>query len=267
MIGISHYDRLPVLDNADGDAEAVADVLKHQNYQVTLITSSHDPQLIYNAEHLKAAIEDFRNSAVPGAESAVVWYTGHGKAVISKPSKATKEGVTPSQIDDFLLPADFKSGDDPIAKGVDVLRLTSAAAAVGKLGAVFIDACRSVAGDNGPEGFRNIRERSSNGHGGSLYRDHLVVVYSAQPGKNASDGIKGQHSPFAAAFLEGLNKGAAKRDITSFTANLQRRTQSIAQDSTNTEQEPVILNGIEGWHQPSLAVGNDPRGLALAQVR
>src|SRR5260370_36684283 len=86
VIGNSAYQHAPTLPNPRRDAVMVADALRQVNFQTVMLQND------LGREQLVNALRDFAKQA-EGADWAVVYYAGHGRAVSSV---------------NYLLPVDAK---------------------------------------------------------------------------------------------------------------------------------------------------------------
>ena len=181
VIGNASYENVSALTNPPHDAAAVAQALKAAGFdEVTL------------AEDLKQSdflrkLRDFSGS-VAGAETAVVYFAGHGVEVDGR---------------NYLVPIDAslaKSGDVEFeAISLDAVR--SAVAGASKLRVVVLDACR-----NNPfkltsqDGKRAVTRGLARVEPGS----NELVAYAAREGTVAADGGGSANSPYAAALVKYL---------------------------------------------------------------
>jgi uncharacterized caspase-like protein len=184
VIGNSDYAGVGVLPNPKGDATLVAETLRGESFQVTLVRDAkHDAML--------KALRDFSHEA-DQADWALVYYAGHGIEV---------GGVN------YLLPVDVELREDRDAEdeAVSLDRVLRAVASAHKLRLVILDACR-----NNPFGAtmkRSINTRAivDRGLAPAEPPAGILVVYAAEAGQVAEDGASG-HSPFTAALARRMQE-------------------------------------------------------------
>lgn len=177
---------LPPLFNSRNDARTVSAMLAEHGFEV--LTCGSEPNCLdLDRETLLKALDTLEAKAA-GAETALVYFAGHGLA--------SDDGNILAPIDARV---DCTSGR--IANGITVDRVMQAVApARNKL--MILDACRnnpigevcpSLAGKK--LSFERIEAGAMQG---------LLLVTSTQFGQEALDGPRGTHSPFATALLETL---------------------------------------------------------------
>jgi tetratricopeptide (TPR) repeat protein len=218
IIGNSAYTQVSKLPNAANDAADVAKQLQAAGYKIY----GH-PKLNMTRQQMFDAIKAFQTAAA-SADTAVVWYAGHGQEFDSGGTK----------LSNWLIPVDFPLDGDVIEHGVPLSRLMTAVTPAKTLRVVVVDACRNSnipSGGRGSRGFA-VEERSD-----------MLIVYSTQPGRLAEDGPKGsRNSPFAAAFLDTMNK-YGKIDVRQFFGGVAQGT--IARTKNlSPPQEPQKVDKI-----------------------
>lgn len=218
IIGNSAYTQVSKLPNAANDATDVAKQLQAAGYKLFGY-----PKLNMTRQQMFDAIKAFQAAAVT-ADTAVVWYAGHGQEFEAGGTKMSN----------WLIPVDFPLDGDVIEQGVPLSRLMTAVTPAKTLRVVVVDACRNSnipSGGRGSRGF-GVEERSD-----------MLIVYSTQPGRLAEDGPKGsRNSPFAAAFLETMNK-YGKIDVRQFFGGVAQGTISRTKN-LSPPQEPEKIDKI-----------------------
>ena len=211
VIAIADYQSLTTLNNPIRDAQALADVLGQNGFQVSL----HK-----DVEHsrFEAIISDFAR-LTQGAEEAIVFYSGHGMALVRDGSLINALAPRDAKVD-----CKTRVGSRIIA----MEQILDSLKHVPKKVAIF-DACRSspfigcsTPGNRG-FGFRAVQtsaggnpgtSRSTRNAAGPVTKgfvpvrveaqSSLVVSYSSDLGGLALDGAKGKNSPFMSALLKEL---------------------------------------------------------------
>lgn len=218
IIGNSAYAQVSKLPNAANDAADVAKQLQSAGYKLFGY-----PKLDMTRQQMFDAIKAFQTAAA-SADTAVVWYAGHGQEFEAGGTKMSN----------WLIPVDFPLDGDVIEHGVPLSRLMTAVTPAKTLRVVVVDACRNSnipSGGRGSRGFA-VEERSD-----------MLIVYSTQAGRLAEDGPKGsRNSPFAAAFLETMSKHG-KIDVRQFFGGVAQGT--IARTKNlSPPQEPEKIDKI-----------------------
>jgi tetratricopeptide (TPR) repeat protein len=252
VIGNSVYDTLPRLPNAAADARAVAKSLTAMGYDVTTVYDK-------SAAEIKAALDTFARTVAPAADTALIWYSGHGQSF-------SADGGDPSaraalQSDNYVLPVDFRPGDDVLSKAVSLGDLMNATLSAGKLHIVVVDACRPNQMKGARPGFTAGAQPTAPAPGIQPLIENLMVVYSTSPGQTAADGAQGQHSPFVQAFLDLAAKGKAKNDISAFFLGVKSQTEDNS-ETLGSHQSPDIIAMRFSGDSFSLARAPAPQRLA-----
>jgi Caspase domain len=180
VIGNSSYEYIPALKNPKNDAEAVATTLSRLGYEVVKgIDLDH--------EHFAQTVRDFSRALV-GADTAVVFYAGHGLRVADR---------------NYLAPIDAKLENeaDLDFEMVQVETILAQMEREPRVNIVLLDACR----DNplARNLARTMGTRSAAiGRGLARIETGIgtLIAFATQPGNVALDG-EGDHSPFTAALL------------------------------------------------------------------
>src|SRR4051812_7291301 len=223
IVGVSAYEKVPVLANPAKDAKLVQQTLQKLGFTVTVLTNPTRVQLL---EGLGAFEEQAKS-----ADAAVVYFAGHGAMI---------DGVN------YLLPKDAVSSSKTALTGtaVESARLGQSLTGAKYVRLVILDACR-----NNP-----VASRSLGGNTRGLVREtsassvQVVTLMAAGPGEVAQDG-NGANSPFATALSQGMTRpGMTVGELPSYV-------QAEVARMTENEQTPD-LQGI--W--PDVHWTFDPNG-------
>ena len=182
VVGNGAYKSVERLANPANDARLIASTLKASGF--TLIGDG--PQLDLDKAHFDRAVQAF-GRALPGAEVALFYYSGHGMQV-SGTNWLVPVDANPTGARDL----DFQAVDAGL-----VLRQMEDAGT--KLNMLVLDACR-----NNPFAFRGTR----GGTGGLAEMrapEGTMVSYATQPGNVAADGAAG-NSPYTAALAAAMRR-------------------------------------------------------------
>ncbi len=182
VIGNGDYRSVDKLRNSTNDARLIASTLKDLGF--TLIGDG--PKLNLNREAMTQAVQEF-GRALPGAEVALFYYSGHGLQV---------QGLN------WLVPVDANPtrAQDLEFQMVDADLVLHQMDGVGtRLNIVILDACR-----NNPFAIRGLRAL-----GGGLAEmrapEGTLISYATQPGSVARDG-DGADSPYSTALAKTLRQ-------------------------------------------------------------
>jgi tetratricopeptide (TPR) repeat protein len=213
VIGNGSYQSIAGLPNAENDATDVGQALTAMGYKVFGY-----PKTNFTLAEMNAQIDAFQRAAVT-ADTALIWYAGHGQEFLSESEVGRN----------WLLPVDAKI-DRPAdvgSAGVPMSRLINAAVPARFLRIVIVDACRN---SNLPTGTRAITPRLA-----IEQRSGMMIVFSTRSGTVALDG-EGRNSPFAAAFLDAA-RDKSHLDVRQFFGAVARGTL----ERTKNAQEPELL--------------------------
>lgn len=233
VIGNSAYEQVAALRNATNDADSIAAVLTRLGFEVVKGT---------NLTHDKFAqiVRDF-SRALPGADTAVLFYAGHGLRVNDR---------------NYLSPIDTKleSEADLDFELVQVETILTQMEREPRVNIVLLDACR----DNplARNLARSMGTRSAAiGRGLARIESGIgtLIAFATQPGNVALDG-DGNHSPFTAALLKHIETPGL--DV----AMLMRQVRQDVIASTSSKQVP--------WDHSSLTSGFtfNPAGAAAQSL-
>ncbi len=235
VIGNSAYRSVPVLNNPQKDADAVARSLRNIGFdKVTLVVDGTEQKLI-------DAVNVFAGEAAK-SDWAMVYFAGHGIEVNGQ---------------NYLIPVDAKLVIDRDVE-VETIALESiktALAGAKKLGLVVLDACRvnpfaqqmrrtetagpvaSSATAGGVAGTRAIGRglgRIEPGNSGPL-----LVVFAAKDGQTALDG-DGANSPFAVALVQRIATPGVE------ISKIFRLVRDDVMEATAGRQEPYTYGSLPG---------------------
>ncbi len=185
VIGNSHYRSVPTLADPQRDAQAVAEALRQDGFQIVELAIDLD------REGMAKALRTFRDRA-DTADWALVYFAGHGIEI--------------NRVN-YLIPVDAKLVDDRDVKdeAVSVESVRSAVNGARALRVIVLDACRVNPFKERMR--RTIAARSPTDRGLAAppkAEPGMLVVYSAKEGEVAEDDTDGINSPFARAFVAQL---------------------------------------------------------------
>lgn len=223
VIGVSAYQNVAKLPNPANDASAVAAMFRNAGFDVV---SAHND---INYLDFKRAIRAFQ-SAVSGADIAVIFYAGHGIEINDK---------------NYLLPVDASLLDerDVEDEAITLDRLIASLEGASQLRLVILDACR----DN-PFASRMNRRVATRAMASGLGRvdpqqndpsANLLIAFAAKAKSVAHDG-GGSHSPFTTALLANLT--APGLDIRLAFG----RVRDDVLRATDSRQEPFVYGSLGG---------------------
>lgn len=237
----AHADKLP---NPANDATAMKAALEALGFEVTLAVDL--PRL----ETLEAL--DRFAGALPGAEAALFYYSGHGMQI---------DGTN------FLLPVDVEAKSERSVRygSIDISEIVRDMEAAADVSIVVLDACR----DNpfadqlaalGPRSrstaaTRGLARIKATGSG-------TIISYAAAAGTTASDG-EGAHSPFTEALLKHIAE--PNLDV----ALMLRNVTADVVEATGSEQRPETLSSLlRGFYMnPVEAAAPDMPSIEAAEAK
>jgi len=195
VVGIHRYHSGDSLANARADAEAIANLIKAQGYSVTEL---------YDNEATRAAIIDSMDKIAQKATShdrVLFFFAGHGATLV----RGGKDWG-------YIVPYDGDGDKASTLVSVTELQAESERMGSARHQLFLMDSCyggsigvRDIPGGgvptNAPDYLQQISDR--------IARDAL-----AAGGKNqrVEDGVKGSHSIFTTALIEGIEHGKADAD-------------------------------------------------------
>ena len=221
VIGNGAYKAATALPNTRNDAQAIAALLKAQQFEVIsgvdLSKSAMSDKLL---EFAKAASE---------ADVALFFYAGHGIQVSGR---------------NFLIPvdADLKSELHANLQAIDTDFVLNQTMGTAKVKLVLLDACR----DNPFVGQirRSMTATRSVSVGAGLAEmrpgEGTLVAFATGPGQTALDGT-GRHSPFTQALLD--NVATPGLEI----RHALTRVRAQVQEQTNKQQLPWENTNMTGF--------------------
>ncbi|MGE3873834.1 MAG: caspase domain-containing protein, partial [Parvibaculaceae bacterium] len=223
VFGNDKYQTIRPLANAVNDAQAIDRTLSALGFEVFL-ESNRD------LKRMRRALDDFRADAA-GADVALVFFAGHGVEISG---------------DNRLLPTDSDASSLAALRDstLSLEEVREAVTAVGRIGLVMLDACRSDPfGTDGTGGraatilTEEVVEKARPGLGRMGRAENVLFAFSAAPGETASDG-QGSNSPFTAALARHL--GADGLDIRSVLTLVQQDVY----DQSRGRQLPYVESGL-----------------------
>ncbi len=227
IIANGAYVGQPVLDNPQTDAALLKPALERSGFRVTVAAN-------LDRNRFNDALVAFTREA-RDAQVAMIYFAGHGLAESGQ---------------NWLLPVDFDADDlnpDADNLGLDLMakshRNLIQAMSTAQIKILVLDACRNnpfasripVRGggtrsaDAGAAGLADIEDRRA------------VIVMSAEAGRLANDGARGEGSPFARAFADGVDDEGVELSLV-----FRRIADTVARTTAQQRnpQRPKIV-GIE----------------------
>jgi uncharacterized caspase-like protein len=188
VLGNGNYKSAPKLANPARDAEAVAAMLKRQDFEVVLAIDQ-------DREGMFAAIDKFAELA-RGADAALFYYAGHGLQIDNK---------------NLLVPieAQIRSELDATRKTVEVDTVLNQTMSDAKVKIVLLDACRENPFSTEIANDQQKKTRAITVKGGLAEMKPgkgSVIQFATAAGALAVDGKEGENSPFTKAILKHLSK-------------------------------------------------------------
>ena len=234
VIGNGAYQNAVRLDNAVFDARAVADAFRKLGFQVV---DGYDLDI----DEMRAKVSEF-SAALAGAQSAVIYYAGHGVSVDEE---------------NYLIPTDIvlKSPTDLDLNAISVSLLLKEMKREDRVNIVILDACRDnpFAAALARQKTRSlVVERGLSPIDGDLARGTLIA-FASDPKSTALDGPPGEHSPFTAAFLDHLFDSGVTIDT------VMSRVRNEVWQNTGHHQLPWVNTSLIGEYElnPQLSAGGD----------
>jgi uncharacterized caspase-like protein len=221
VIGNSAYQNAPRLDNAVLDASGVADAFRKLGFEVV---DGYDLDIAGMRGKLAAFSAD-----LPGAQSAVVYYAGHGISVDEE---------------NYLIPTDIvlKSPTDLDLGAISVSLVLKQMKREDRVNVFILDACRDNPFADALARSRTrsiVGERGLSPIDGDLARGTLIA-FASDPKSTALDGEPGQHSPFTAAFLDHVFDSGVPIDT------VMSRVRTEVWEKTNHGQLPWVNTSLIG---------------------
>ena len=224
VIGNGAYRNAVRLDNAVFDARAVADGFRKLGFQVV---DGYDLDI----DEMREKVSEF-SAALAGAQSAVIYYAGHGVSVDEE---------------NYLIPTDIvlKSPTDLDLNAISVSLLLKEMKREDRVNIVILDACRDnpFAAALAKQKTRSlVVERGLSPIDGDLARGTLIA-FASDPKSTALDGQTGQHSPFTAAFLDHLFDPGVTIDT------VMSRVRNEVWEKTGHHQLPWVNTSLIGEYE------------------
>jgi hypothetical protein len=190
VLGNGKYEAVPALDNPSNDAADLAQALRGVGFEVI-------EQRDATRDAMAKAVREF-SERLRGADVALFFYAGHGLQMNGE---------------NYLLPVDAKI-ESPADVRFNTINLSDIqqemeSGGSGRANIIILDACRNnpfaekLASSGRAILTRGLGRIDATGEGS-------LIVYSTQPNNVALDGA-GRNSPFTAALLKYVAKGARRR--------------------------------------------------------
>ncbi|MFA6155544.1 caspase family protein [Mesorhizobium sp.] len=227
ILAADDYRNARPLKNAVNDSRTIESALKKLGFDVTSEANR-------DLKRMRRALDDFRDDAA-GADVALIYFSGHGVEIAG---------------DNRLLPidADPSSLDRLKATTLPLEEVRETVAAVGRIGLVVLDACRTdpfgQSGDSqSGEGrgvvplTQEVKATVKPGLGRMGRAENVLFAFSAAPGQTASDGASG-NSEFSAALAKFLpTDGLEIRSVLTLV-------QQQVYDLSRGRQLPYVESGL-----------------------
>jgi len=210
------------LSNPPKDAGAVAAALRRLGFDVTEKYDLGNHDLV---DQLKAFGDRAAN-----ADWAVVYFAGHGIEVNGE---------------NYLIPVDARLdyATHVEDEAVPLSRVVAKAGQAKKVGLIILDACRSNPFLPGMK-VANAGRSIGRGLARVVTPRNVYVAFSARPGQIAKDG-KGEHSPYAKALLEYMEKPGV--DIDFMFRQVRDRVMQLTGEEADPQQ-PYTENSLPAEH-------------------
>lgn len=238
LIGLDNYidDRIPLLENAGRDVEAMARVLESQlGYQTVVVRDA-------SREAIVGVLNRLALTARPN-DSVIVYYAGHGTVV-----EETGLGYWIPASADAERPESWISNSD-IGKLAGSIRASQVV--------LISDSCfsGSLVSDRRVQTFGGASDPSA------LLQRRAAVVMSSGGNEPVADGARNGHSPFASSLMQSLSQLDAWRPGNAVYAQ-------IRQDVTRRlPQTPQYGAAVQGRHAEGADYVFEQRQLEQAPQR
>jgi uncharacterized caspase-like protein len=249
VIGQNAYQNLSKLSNPTGDAARFAAILKKNGVDVISCDGKQPGCFNLNRAGMLDALEEFKARA-KGADVAIVFYAGHGMQL--------SEG-------NVIAPIDIKIDCKALTPRRHVPLQSVIEAVSGAADQIIIlDACR----DDPLQKVCNAHNRGAQilsfGRINMPKARRVMLVSSTKAGQVASDGLAGQHSPFAQALFDTLENSAHVY----FDQVFNRVAKAVIERTSTTSFTQIPERLVSGIAPERCLAGNDcasdPRANALA---
>jgi uncharacterized caspase-like protein len=216
VVGNGAYANAPALPNPANDAKAIAAELEKLGFEVQLA-------LDVNQDQGLDALDKFA-AALPGAEAAVFFYSGHGMQIDGN---------------NFLLPIDVEASSERSVRygSIDISEVVHDMETNAPVAIIVLDACRdnpfaaqlqqSTPRSRSAAPTRGLAVIKPSGNGS-------IIAFAAAEGATASDGDT-EHSPYTAALLKHMNEPNVEVGL------MFSRVAGDVDTATNGEQKPEVL--------------------------
>ena len=217
VIGNAAYKWAGPLNTPTKDAADMADALKRLGYDVV---EWHD----LGVAQMLSVLGDFKNKA-RAADWALVYYDGHG---------------VESNGENWLIPIDARLTQraDLPSQAVSVEHVLRHLSGARKLRIVILDACRTNPFRTQMMMNEGLFRVNTYGLARMMPAFGEIVFFAARHGTTASDGKKGENSPFAKALLKHLGEDGLE------LGRFFRKVTSSVLAATDNFQEPFVYGRI-----------------------
>ena len=231
VIGNGAYQNAPQLDNAPGDAKAMAEALRRLGFEVI---DGYD--LDFN--QMRSKVSEF-SAALAKSSSGLVYYAGHGISIDEE---------------NYLIPVDVQlhTPADLDFGAISVSVLLKQMKREERVSIIILDACRdnpfaAALARSATRALVSVRGLSR--IEGDLARGTLIA-FASDPKSVALDGPPGGHSPFAQALLDHLFDPGVSIDT------LMTRVREQVWEKTNHNQLPWVNTSLIGEFVLDSSAGN-----------
>lgn len=241
VVGNSAYKTVPMLPNPTIDAKAMAVALRNVGFEV--VEGSN-----LTRDTMTAKLIEFGQKS-QGADTAVLYYAGHGIAV---------NGTN------YLLPidADLKSEMDvKLGAAINVDTMLEQTMGDAKVKLVFLDACRDNPFANKIRAAAKTRSVNvASGLAEMKSAEGTLIAFATGPGQTALDGQSGTNSPFTRALLAHITQPGAE------IQQAMTKVRAQVHEETNKEQLPWGHTNLIGAVYLNTAGAPAGSGAASAQT-
>ena len=235
IIGNSKYQKVKRLKNPVNDAMLMNEALREVGFQTTLVTDS-------SRREMKEAMHEFAKN-LNSNSIGLFYYAGHGLEVNGR---------------NYLVPVDASIGSeaDVEYETVDAGRMLSIFNSNNNgLNLMILDACRDNPFTDSQSAWRNLDRK---GLAAMRPATGSLVIYAAEPGKQASDNRSGHNSLFTKSLVESIRQPGLKIE------DVYKKTAITVREGSGSEQTPYLEGAILGdfiFTPPVLDESQEPSGL------
>ena len=181
IIGNNDYESIPSLNNAENDAQDIANKLKELGWKIILEKNA-------TRRNLNKALQRFESEAL-NTKKTIIFYAGHGIEYLGKNYIIPTDSLLESELD---LRFEAISVDELL----ETVKRTES-----QLNLLILDSCRDNPLPNKKRGLsRGLTVQS-------IPKNNIgtAIIYAAAPGQSAQDGPPGENSIFSSELLKSLN--------------------------------------------------------------